>query len=69
MKGLNETLVQAYHSFQIDLAVLYGADRKDAEREMADVLNFEINFAKVRLHSLFLLVCMNIVSFLPFRLH
>jgi len=48
LKGLNESLVRAYHSYQVDLAVLYGADKEDAEKEMKDVLDFEIAFAKVR---------------------
>lgn len=30
------------------MAVLYGADKEDAEKEMKDVLDFEIAFAKVR---------------------
>ncbi|CAG9805792.1 unnamed protein product [Chironomus riparius] len=47
IKGLNESLVQAYHSFQVDLAVLYGADKEDSEKDMKDVLDFEIAFAKI----------------------
>lgn len=54
VKGLNETLVQAYHSFQVDMAVLYGAERKDAEQDMLDVLNFEIAFANVRTNKIYL---------------
>lgn len=47
VKGLDEPRVKAYHSFQVDMAVLYGADRKEAESDMKDVLDFEIAFANV----------------------
>ena len=48
-KGLENPIVQAYHSYQVDLAVLYGADRKVAEKEMKDVLDFEFALADVRI--------------------
>lgn len=48
IKGRDNKLVQAYHSYQIDTAVLYGAEREDAEKEMGEVLDFEINLANVR---------------------
>ncbi|XP_070505219.1 neprilysin-2-like [Chironomus tepperi] len=46
-KGLDNPIVQAYHSYQVDLAVLYGADRKTAEKEMKDVLEFEFALAEI----------------------
>lgn len=39
--------MKAYHSYQIDTAVIYGADRAEAEREMKDALDFEISLANV----------------------
>lgn len=47
IKGLDDKLVQAYHSYQIDTAVLYGAEKEDAEKEMKEVLDFEIDMANV----------------------
>lgn len=47
IKGLSDKLVQAYHSYQIDTAVIYGANRTEAEQEMKDVLEFEISLANV----------------------
>lgn len=44
---LAEPFVQAYHSYQVDLAVLFGADRSRAESEMREVLDFEIELAEV----------------------
>lgn len=48
IKGLDNPIVTAYHSYQIDMAVLYGADRKRAEKEMKEVLEFEFAIANVR---------------------
>lgn len=47
IKGLDDKLVQAYHSYQVDTAVMYGANRTDAEYEMNDALDFEILLANV----------------------
>lgn len=47
IKGKENKLVQAYHSYQVDTAVLYGAEREDAEKEMGEVLDFEISLANV----------------------
>lgn len=49
IKGLDNAIVAAYHSYQVDMAVLYGADRKKAEKEMKDVLEFEFAIANVRI--------------------
>lgn len=45
IKGLSDKLVEAYHSYQVDTAVIYGADQSTAEREMRDALDFEILLA------------------------
>jgi len=46
-EGLENEIVQAYHSYQIDTAVLYGANRLHAEADMMEVLNLEIEIAKI----------------------
>lgn len=48
IKGLESPIVQAYHSYQVDMAVMYGADQNRAEDEMRDVLEFEFALANVR---------------------
>jgi hypothetical protein len=47
IKKLAEPFVQAYHSYQVDLAVMFGADRSRAEAEMKEVLEFEFELAEV----------------------
>lgn len=49
IKGIENPIVAAYHSYQVDMAVLYGADRARAEKEMRDVLNFEFALANISL--------------------
>lgn len=45
---MNNSIVKAYHSYQVDMAVLYGADRSRAEKEMKEVLELEFALANVR---------------------
>lgn len=47
LRGVDFPVVKAYHDFQVDMAVLYGADRKLAEKDMRDALEFEIALANV----------------------
>lgn len=47
IKGLNETLVKAYHEYMIDLAVLFGANREKAEEELLQALQFEMKLSNV----------------------
>lgn len=42
---------QAYESFQIEMAVLFGADKDRAAVEMAEVLKFEIALSNVRIKT------------------
>lgn len=51
LKGLENPVVKAYHSFQVDMAVLYGADKERADREMKEAFDFETGLAKVRKYS------------------
>lgn len=39
--------IKVYHKFMIDAAVIFGANKTMAEREMYDVLRFEMELAKV----------------------
>lgn len=48
IKGFDDETVQAYYNYQVDLAVIYGAERFNAELEMKDVINFEMALANVR---------------------
>lgn len=48
IKGVDDKLVQAYHSYQIDTAVIYGADELNATEEMREALDFEITLANVK---------------------
>ena len=47
VKGISNELVQEYFSFMIDLAVILGANQNQAEKELSEVLRFEIEMAKV----------------------
>lgn len=46
-KGLSDKIVKAYYAYMVDMAVIYGADKSRAERELLDSLNFEIALANV----------------------
>lgn len=48
LKGLDNIVVSAYHSFQVDMAILYGADKDRAVKDMREALDFEIGLANVR---------------------
>lgn len=48
LKGLENSVVSAYHKFQVDLAVLYGADRERAVKDMKEAFEFETALANVR---------------------
>ena len=47
LRGTNDSVVQAYLEYMIDMAVIFGADRDRAEKEMLDVLAFEMKLANV----------------------
>lgn len=46
-KGLKDKIVKAYYDYMVDIAVIYGAERQRAERELLDSLNFEMALANV----------------------
>lgn len=47
VKGIEDKIVSAYYDYMVDLAVIYGADRERATKELMDSLNFEIALANV----------------------
>jgi hypothetical protein len=47
-KGFNDSDVQTYHKYQIDMAVLLGANRNKAEKELKEALEFEMQLSNVR---------------------
>ncbi|XP_049950990.1 neprilysin-2-like [Schistocerca serialis cubense] len=49
LKGLSDKRVDAYYQYQVDLAVLLGAERTRAERELRQSLEFEIALANMSL--------------------
>lgn len=48
-RGINDTNVKAYYDFMVDAAVIFGASRESAERELLESLKFEIELSKVRM--------------------
>ncbi|XP_033212938.1 neprilysin-2-like [Belonocnema kinseyi] len=47
VKGLNDPMVTAYFDYMVDISVLFGADRKNARKELKESLCFEINLAMI----------------------
>lgn len=45
--GLNDSAVAAYYSLMVESAVILGAERREAEQQLLDVLNFETTLANV----------------------
>lgn len=48
IKGLNDKSVKAYYEYMVDVAVIYGADRNLATKELKESLEFELKLANVR---------------------
>lgn len=49
IKGFEDKIVVAYYEYMVDIAVIYGADRSRAERELRESLEFEIALANISL--------------------
>lgn len=47
LRGLNDSVVQAYYDYMVDTAVIFGADREIAKKDSLDVLEFETKLANV----------------------
>lgn len=48
MKGFEETHVESYYEYMIEVAELLGADKAHATEELQKSLEFEIELAMVR---------------------
>lgn len=46
-KGMNDTTVIAYYNLMVESAVMLGADRAEARRQMLEALEFETSLAKI----------------------
>ncbi|XP_057331036.1 neprilysin-2-like [Microplitis mediator] len=51
-KGPENKLVKSYKKYIIDLAVLLGADRRSAKKELNESLSFEMKLANISLHEI-----------------
>ncbi|XP_067648018.1 neprilysin-2 isoform X5 [Eurosta solidaginis] len=47
VKGFNETLVSSYYDYMVDIAVLFGADKERAKKELRESIDFEIALANI----------------------
>ncbi|KAI8129853.1 hypothetical protein FF38_13123 [Lucilia cuprina] len=47
VKGFNETLVSAYYDYMVDMAVLFGAEKETAKKELRESLQFEMDLANI----------------------
>lgn len=52
LEGLKNQNVQFYKNFMVDLAISYGAKQEDAEKEISEAIEFEIELAKVSFISI-----------------
>jgi len=48
-KGFEDKIVKAYYDYMVDMAVIYGAERSRAERELKESLEFEMKLANISL--------------------
>lgn len=49
LKASSEGDLQAYHKYMVSIAVLLGANATTAEKELQDVVKFEMQLANVRI--------------------
>lgn len=47
IKGMEEKNVKAYYEFMLDNAIIFGASRERAEKELLESLEFETRLANV----------------------
>ncbi|KAB0797732.1 hypothetical protein PPYR_08725 [Photinus pyralis] len=47
VKGLEDKIVKAYYEVLVDIAVIFGADRASAVREIKEVVEFQIKLANI----------------------
>ncbi|KAK4879928.1 hypothetical protein RN001_008074 [Aquatica leii] len=51
IKGFEDDFVTAYYKYLVDLAIILGADKATAEKDLKDSVNFEISLAEITLAS------------------
>lgn len=61
--GIDHDMVKALKTLMVNVAEFFGADNKRANREMEEVIKFEIHLAKV-----FTLITLFLINFLNHRL-
>lgn len=49
VKGMNEKIVTAYYKYMVDIAVIFGAQRETAMKELKESLEFEMALANISL--------------------
>ena len=47
MSGLDDKVLQAYFKYMLDFTMIFDVDSKEAEKELAESLDFEKQLAKV----------------------
>lgn len=50
---MNDRVVKAYHEYMIDVAVILGADKDNATKDLKESVEFEIELARVSLDTYF----------------
>lgn len=48
LKSRNDTKLKAYEKLAVEMAIQMGADPKQAQKDMGDIVDLEINLANVR---------------------
>lgn len=46
-RGYNESIVQAYHNYMVEVAIAFGADNETAHKQMRDVIELDIAITRV----------------------
>ena len=64
-EGVSNKVVKAYLSYMVDVAVILGAEKSRAEKELSEVLSFEIEMAKVSFLSYILIITKPIYELNP----
>lgn len=49
LKERNDTIINAYYKYMVNISVFFGADRQKAEVECTKVLDLEVELANVRI--------------------
>lgn len=49
LRGINDSVVQAYYKYMVDIAIIFGANMERAKEELMAVLEFETSLANVRI--------------------